>query len=94
MSNDIEIKFNPAGFAECLKGLSKEVEAEATKIANKASGFLPPGCGGFHVEISDEPRFEDSSYGVSRPVARVVANDNASSIAEAKDKILSKAVNG
>ena len=94
MNNGIDIKFNPAGFAECLKGLSGQVEAEATKIANRATGFLPAGCGGFHVEMSDEPRYKDSSFGVSRPIARVVANDKASSIAEAKDKILSKAVNG
>lgn len=49
---------------------------------------------GFHVEMSNEPRFQDSSYGVTRPIGRVVANDDESSKEEAENKILSKAVGG
>ena len=44
--------------------------------------------------MSDEPRFQDSAYGVTRPIARVVANDDATSAEEAENKILSKAVTG
>lgn len=92
MSN-VDITWNPAGFAECLQGLSGQVQAEAEKIANRATSYLTKGSG-FHVEMSDEPRFRDSSFGVSRPVARVVANDEESSKEEAENKILSKAVSG
>ena len=92
MSN-IDITWNPAGFAECLQGLSGQVQAEAEKIANRATSYLTKGSG-FHVEMANEPRFRDSSFGVSRPVARVVANDNESSKEEAENKILSKAVSG
>lgn len=88
-----DIKFNPAGFAECLQGLSGQVQGEAERIANRASEFLSKG-GGFHVEMSNEPRFQDSAFGVTRPVARVVANDEESSREEAELKILSKAVSG
>ena len=91
MATKIEIKFNPAGFAECLQGLSGTVQAEAEKIASRATSYLPRG-GGFHVEMSNEPRFQDSSYGVTRPIGRVVANDEESSKQEAENKILSKAV--
>lgn len=91
MSTKIEIKFNPAGFAECLQGLSGTVQEEAEKIASRATSYLPKG-GGFHVEMSNEPRFQDSSYGVTRPIGRVVANDEESSKEEAENKILSKAV--
>ena len=90
MSN-IEIKFNPQGFAECLHGLSGSVQAEAEKIAARASSYLTKG-GGFHVEMTSMARYQDSSYGVSRPVAYVMANDDASSAEEAENKILSKAV--
>lgn len=89
----INIKYIPAGFAECLQGLSGQVQSEAEKIAARASGFLSKG-GGFHVEMSTEPRFQDSAYGVTRPVARIVADDDESSKEEAENKILSKAVNG
>ena len=93
MSQLVSIKFMPDGFAQCLNGLSGQVETEANRIADRASGFITQG-GGFHVEMSNEPRFKDSAYGVSRPVARVVANDSASSREEAENKILSKAVTG
>ena len=42
--------------------------------------------------MSSEAKFQDSSYGVTRPVAYVVANDDASAAEEAEQKILSKAV--
>lgn len=91
MATKIEIKFNPAGFAECLQGFSSTVNDEAEKIAGRATSYLTRG-GGFHVEMSNEPRFQDSSYGVTRPIGRVVANDEESSKEEAENKILSKAV--
>lgn len=93
MSTQITIKFIPAGFAECLQGLSGQVEGEANKIASRASGFVTKGSG-FHVEMSNEARFQDSAYGVTRPIARVVANDDETSAEEAENKILSKAVLG
>lgn len=91
MSGITDIKFNPQGFAECLKGMSGQVQSEAEKIASRASSYLTRGSG-FHVEMSNAARYKDSSYGVTRPVAHVVANDAASSAEEAENKILSKAV--
>ena len=93
MATQITLKFNPAGFAECLSGGSAVVETEANKIASRANGYVRNGSG-FHVEMSNEARFQDSAYGVTRPVARVVANDDATSAEEAENKILSKAVTG
>ena len=83
----------PAGFAECLQGVAPLVESSAETIAARATGYVQTGTG-FHVETSDEPRFQDSAYGVTRPIARVVANDDATSAEEAENKILSKAVTG
>ncbi|MBR4681593.1 MAG: hypothetical protein IKP03_10925 [Fibrobacter sp.] len=88
-----KIDYKPEGFAECLSGLTGMVQAEAEKIANKASSMLTNGSG-FHVEMTTMPRYRDSSYSVSRPVAHVVANDAESSKEEAEYKILSKAVSG
>lgn len=93
MAKQIDIVFNPAGFAECLEGLSGDVQAAAEKIAAKATSMITKGTG-FHVEMSNEPRFQDASYGVARPIGRVVANDEESSKEEAENKILSKAVGG
>lgn len=90
--SEIRLKFIPEGFAECLQGLNGQVQAEAQRIASTASGMLNGKGSGFHVEMSNEARFQDSAYGVTRPVGRVVANDEATSRAEAEDKILSKAV--
>lgn len=87
----LEIKFNPQGFAECLSGLSGEVQAAAEIIAARATSYVTKGSG-FHVEMQNEARFLDSSYGVTRPVAYVVADDEESAAEEAEDKILSKAV--
>lgn len=87
----LEITFKPQGFAECLEGLSGQVQSSAQSIATRASAMLTKGSG-FHVEMSNEPRYQDSAYGVSRPIARVVANDAESSAEEAEYKILSKAV--
>lgn len=92
MATQIKItKWCPEGFAECLQGLSGQVQQESEKIATNATSYLTKG-GGFHVEMSNEPRFQDSSYGVTRPIGRVVANDEESSKEEAENKILSKAV--
>lgn len=89
-----DIVWEPAGFAECLGGLSGTLQSEASAIATRASSYITKGGSGFHVEMSNEPRHQDSSYGVSRPVARVVANDEATAAEEAEFKILSKAVSG
>ena len=93
MATQIKITFNPKGFAECLSGMSGQVEAEAQTIASRASSYTTKGSG-FHVEMSNEPRFQDSAYGVTRPIGRVVANDAETSKEEAENKILSKAVTG
>lgn len=85
------ITFNPKGFAECLEELSGEVKAAAETIAGRASGYVTKGSG-FHVEMSNEAKYQDAAYGVTRPVAYVVANDDESSAQEAEEKILSKAV--
>lgn len=92
--SEIRLKFFPEGFAECLSGMSGQVQSEARAIANRATNMLNGKGSGFHVELSNEPRYQDSAYGVSRPVARVVANDDESSREEAENKILSKAVSG
>lgn len=89
----IKVKFNPQGFAECLQGMSGEVQAAAETIAGRASSYLEKGAG-FHVEMAQEARFLDASYGVTRPVAYVVADDEESAAEEAENKILSKAVMG
>lgn len=91
MSKLVDIKFDPKGFEACLQGMSGTVQAEAEKIAGRATSMLSKGAG-FHVEMSNEPRYRDSSYGTTRPVARVTANDAESSAEEAENKILSKAV--
>lgn len=93
MASKTTIQFNPAGFAECLQGLEGQVQAEAEKIAARATSYVTRG-GGFHVEMSNEPRFQDSAYGVTRPIGRIVPNDKATDAEEAEYKILSKAVTG
>lgn len=91
MSSKLTIKWNPQGFAECLQGVSGDVQAAAEVIANRATSYVTKGSG-FHVEMSNEAKFQDSSYGVTRPVAYVVPDDDESAAEEAEDKILSKAV--
>ena len=91
MSVQVTMKFDNAAFAECLESLSGQIESEAQKIAARANGLITKG-GGFAVEMSNEPRFLDASYGVTRPVARVYALDDVTSAEEAENKILSKAV--
>lgn len=93
MATQINITFKPEGFAECLSGMTDQVQAEADKIAMRANAEVTKGSG-FHVEMSNEPRFKDSAYGVTRPIGRVVANDAETSKEEAEYKILSKAVTG
>lgn len=90
MSTKIEIKFKPEGFAECLQGLSDTVLAEANAIAARAESYLE-GSGTFEVELTQASRYQDSTYGVTRPVAYVYADEDASR-EEAEEKILSKAV--
>lgn len=93
MAVQITITYDPKGFAECLTGATGIVSSEAEKIAARANGNVTKGTG-FHVEVTNEPRFQDEAHGVSRPIARVVANDDATSAEEAENKILSKAVTG
>lgn len=92
MSSKMRITFNPAGFAECLQGATELVREQAERIAAEAGGMLTGG-GSFVVEVTNEPRFLDSSYGASRPVGHVMADEVASK-EEAENKILSKAVSG
>ena len=94
MSTRITIKFNPAGFAECLNSLSGEVKSVAERLAEQAK-VESGGRGTYTVKIHNEPRYKDSQYGVSRPIAiaRVYA-DEAGSIDEAENKSMSKAVSG
>ena len=87
----LSIKWNPAGFAECLQGTSGDLQNAAQTIASRASSYLENGSG-FHVEMGTEAKFQDSAYGVSRPVAYVVPDDDESAAEEAENKILSKAV--
>lgn len=91
MSGKLTIKWNPQGFAECLQGVSGELQNAAQGIASRASAYLE-GDGGFHVEMGQEAKYQDSAYGVSRPVAYVVPDDEESAKEEAENKILSKAV--
>ena len=87
----LSIKWNPAGFAECLQGTAGELQSAAETIASRASSYLENGSG-FHVEMGSEAKYQDSAYGVTRPVAYVVPDDEESAKEEAEDKILSKAV--
>lgn len=87
----LSIKWNPAGFAECLQGTAGELQRAAESIASRASSYLENGSG-FHVEMGSEAKYQDSAYGVTRPVAYVVPDDEESAKEEAEDKILSKAV--
>ena len=87
----LTIKWNPAGFAECLQGTAGELQRAAESIASRASSYLENGSG-FHVEMGSEAKYQDSAYGVTRPVAYVVPDDEESAKKEAEDKILSKAV--
>lgn len=84
----LDIKFNPAGFAECLQDLREEVQTAAEDIASRASALTEKGSG-FHVEMENEARYNDAQYGVTRPVAYVVPDDDESAAEEAENKILS-----
>ena len=87
----LTIKWNPAGFAECLQDTAGALQTAAESIASRASSYLENGSG-FHVEMGNEAKYQDSAYGVTRPVAYVVPDDEESAKEEAEDKILSKAV--
>ena len=87
----LTIKWNPAGFAECLQGTAGELQRAAESIASRASSYLENGSG-FHVEMGSEAKYQDSAYGVTRPVAYVVPDDEESAKDEAESKILIKAV--
>ena len=92
MSTQIDIKFNPQGFAECLNGMDGMVQSVAEDLAAKAASELQ-GPGSYTVEVVHETRFQDASYGVTRPVAvaRVIADADATRD-EAENKTMSKAV--
>lgn len=87
----VTVKLNSKGIAELLEQMSGTVEAEGEKIAARASSYMTKGTG-FHVEMINEPRYQDAAHGVSRPVAVVMSNDDATAAEEAEYKILSKAV--
>lgn len=94
MSTKIQIKWNPQGFAECLQGLEGMVQNECEKLAAQAGGLEH-----FSIKVSNEPRYHDASYGVSRPIARAIpvgriTADNQASADEAENKTMSKAVSG
>jgi hypothetical protein len=68
------------------------VQAAAEKRAAIATSLLTGPGTGFHVEMSNEPRFLDASNNVTRPIGRVVSNDEETAKEEAENKILSRAV--
>ncbi len=91
MSGKLTIKWNPQGFSECLQETAEGVQAAAEVIAARATSFCEKG-GGFHVEMSNEAKYQDAAYGVTRPVAYVVPDDEESEMEEAENKILGKAL--
>ena len=91
MSGKLTIKWNPQGFSECLQEMEGEVRAAAEEVASRASSYCEKGSG-FHVEMSNEAKYQDSVYGVTRPVAYVVPDDDESAAEEAENKILGKAL--
>ena len=88
--SEVRITFKPEGFAQCLEGLRGEVQSAAEAIAARAESYLE-GPGSFQVEMTSMARYQDSKYGVTRPVAYVMADEEAAR-EEAEEKILSKAV--
>ena len=91
--NRPDIKYLPAGFAECLLSFTDVCQAEAERIAATASSMTTKGSG-FHVEMANEPKFDDAKHGVSRPVAYVVANDEETLAEEAENLISTRAAFG
>lgn len=94
MATQIKIEFKPAGFAECLEGLGDQVQAACEKLAMQAGGLEH-----YTIEVSNEPRYHDAAYGVSRPIARAlpvgrITADQYASADEAENKTMSKAVGG
>ena len=94
MSKEIDIKFKPEGFAECLAGFSGMVRSICENLASQAGGLQH-----YTISVSNEPRYQDASYGVSRPVARAIpvgriTADEYASADEAENKTMSKAVSG
>ena len=94
MSAIKEIKFDPKAFAECLGEYADITEEAAQKISDRATSYITGKGSGFHVEMTNEPKWQDSAYGVSRPVAYVTPNDDETNIEEIENKIFSKAVRG
>lgn len=90
MATQIKItKWCPEGFAECLNGMDDMVRAVAESEAAKMGGSP----GEITVDVTHEPRFRDSQYGVSRPIAVArIKGDAAASADEAENKTMSKAV--
>lgn len=98
MATQIDITFNPAGFAECLSGMSDMVKSIAEELAEKAEAESGA-AGSYTVTVKNEPRFHDAQYGVARPIARAipvgrVTADSRASADEAENKSMSKAVGG
>ena len=92
MSAEVKMEFKPEGFAECLSGMSGMVQAECERMAMQAGGLQH-----YTISVSNEPRFQDASYGVSRPIARAIPvghiiADESATADEAENKTMSKAV--
>lgn len=85
-------KWFPEGFAECLAGMDDTVRSVAEQEVAKKLAETP---GNYTVEVVHEPRFRDSTYGVSRPVAVArIIGDAVASASEAENKTMSRAVSG
>lgn len=93
MKTQIHItEWNNKGFAECLAGMSDFVkEVTEKKAAEMQTEY--GGSGHYTVEVNQEQRFRDGSYGVSRPVAvgRIYADAEATKD-EAENKTMSKVI--
>lgn len=97
MSTKTEIKITkwcPEGFAECLAGMTGQVQDVCERLAEQAGGLNH-----FKITVTNEPRYKDATYNVSRPIARAypvgtITADAYASADEAENKTMSKAVSG
>lgn len=89
---EIKIEFKPEGFAECLAGFEGVVRDICEQQVAQMGGPEH-----YTIKVTNEPRFQDSAYGVSRPIARgipigrITADEEASKD-EAENKTMSGAV--
>ena len=81
----------PDGLTEIIQGTRGSVQAIAGEIAARATGMTTEGAG-FKAEVKDEPRYQDASYGATRPVGVVVPADDDSNIEGARKHILARAM--